>query len=368
MKNNKIRIGTVLILIISFVIVQTCTAVNRPVLKKGDTGTAVSSLQRNLKILGYLDHDPTGFFGDMTMKAVIRFQEEHGIYTDGKVGGNTYDKISYFLCKPLLSKGNTSNEVKSLQSDLYKLGFMDQEPTGYFGSITENAVLGFQKKHLKYASGKADLSTYLKIDTLLNKLKNIRIIIDPGHGGIDAGTSKGSIVESQTNLDMSKLLNNYLNECGCYSSLTRSKDISLDNLCSGKGTRQLRDLSARVNIINKSKASFFISIHVNSAPEVPSNTGSIVYYDNKLPESKILAQNIQKALNSVTINNLKRKSHTPQTGDYYILRNSKIPGVLVETAYITNSEERSLLSTNEYKSKIVKAILSGVRETSLRKK
>ncbi len=365
MKNNKIRIGTVLILIVSFVLVQTCTAVNKPVLEKGDTGAAVSSLQRNLKTLGYLDHEPTGFFGDLTMKAVIRFQEEHGIYADGKVGGNTYDKISYFMCKPLLSKGNKNNEVKSLQSDLLKLGFMDQEPTGFFGSITENAVLGFQKKYLKYASGKADLLTYLKIDTLLSKLKNTRIIIDPGHGGIDAGTSKGSIVESQTNLDMSKLLNNYLTECGCNSSLTRSKDISLDSLSRGSGTRQLRDLSARVNIINTSKAAFFVSIHVNSAPDVPSNTGSIVYYDNKLPESKILAQNIQKALNSITINDFKRKSHDPQTGDYYILRNSNIPGVLVETAYITNSEERRLLATSEYKRKIVKAILSGIRETSL---
>ena len=88
-------------------------------------------------------------------------------------------------------------------------------------------------------------------------------------------------------------------------------------------------MNARANIINESGAVLFVSIHADSLPDSPSTSGSVVYYNDKYPKSGELAKNIQKALNSVTA----RQSHDCQKADYYILRNSNVPGVLIETAY-----------------------------------
>ena len=119
-------------------------------------------------------------------------------------------------------------------------------------------------------------------------------------------------------------------------------------------------MNARANIINESGAVLFVSIHADSLPDSPSTSGSVVYYNDKYPKSGELAQNIQKALNSVTA----RQSHICQKADYYILRNSNVPGVLVETAFITNSRERQLLSTDSFRDKLAKAILEGIENTN----
>lgn len=185
------------------------------------------------------------------------------------------------------------------------------------------------------------------------------------YGGIDKGTSNGNIVESEVNLNIAKKLKNYLDQKGYNIVLTRNKDIALDSLSSISGTRQQRDLNARTNIINKSNAKMFISVHVNSCPESPSTSGSIVFYNEKLPESKIIAQNIQKALNGITIPNFKRETTGCAEENFYLLRNSNIPGVLVETAFVTNTKELSLLSNEAFKDKIAQAIASGIENSDL---
>lgn len=206
---------------------------------------------------------------------------------------------------------------------------------------------------------KNDELSQSKNETTSNKIK---IVIDPGHGGIDKGTSIGNVVESVITLDISKKLKSYLEKDGYNIVLTRDSDVALDNLSSISGTREDKDLDARTSIINKSQANLFISIHVNSYQESPSTSGSIVFYNDKLPQSIKLAQSIQKELNSITVSSFKRQSHDCEKANYYVLINSDIPGVLVETAFITNTSERELLTTETYKEKIAEAIKSGIED------
>ncbi len=357
-------IALIFLMFISVFVQSTHAVKERPVLKKGMENSEVTVLQGNLKKLGLFNQNPTGYFGDATEAAVIKFQKEHGIYIDGVVGPNTYNKIDVLLNKPVLKKGMNSKDVTSLQSDLKKLKFFNQDPTGYFGDITEIAIKNFQRQYLLNITGKADTLTYVKIDSLLNSSKGgITVVIDPGHGGIDKGTSKGNVVESEIALGISKKLKSYLTSDGYNIILTRDKDIALDSLSSKSGTREQKDLDARANIINKSQAKLFVSIHVNSYPLSSSVSGSIVYYNGKLPQSKILAQNIQKALNNIAVTGFKRQSHNCQEANYYVLVNSNIPGVLVETAYITNPNELKLLTTDAFRDKIAGAISSAVEST-----
>lgn len=270
--------------------------------------------------------------------------------------------------KPILKKGMSGIQVTQLQKNLKKLGYFTSNPTGVFGDITESSVKKFQQKYRIPITGVVAALTYNKLDILLKRADPIKIVVDPGHGGIDIGTSKDSVIESKVDLSISKKLKSFLDSDIYSAVLTRSTDIALDSRSNNGDTRQERDLNARTNIINKSGAKLFVSIHVNSYPESPSTNGSIVYYNDKYPQSRVLAQDIQKALNNLKIRNLKRQTNNSQTADYYVLKNSNIPGVIVETAFITNVKERQLLATDSFREKIAKAISTGIKEYSSMKK
>lgn len=340
---------------------QSLRRANGIILKKGMESSTVSDLQESLKKLGYFTGDITGFFGELTESAVIRFQREHGLSADGIPGANTYSKIEFLLNRPELKKGMTSSEVTVLQRNLKKLEFFSTEPTGYFGDITENAVKVFQSKNNLDVTGIADVLTYAKIDTLLYNISNgIKIVVDPGHGGFDSGTTRGNVYESSIVLDISRKIKGYLEQGGYDVILTREKDTGLDHLSAIEGSKVTRDLNARSSIINNANADLFVSVHVNSLPEYPSVSGSIVFYNAQIPQSKALAESIQKALNEIAVENSKRQSNKIKTAEFYVLKQSNVPGVLVETAFITNPDEFKLLKTDAFREQLAKAIVDGI--------
>lgn len=186
------------------------------------------------------------------------------------------------------------------------------------------------------------------------------IVIDPGHGGIDGGTSMKDVLEKEVNLDISKKLKVYLEQKGYKVIMTREEDISLEKLSSRGGSRHQRDLNARTDIINNSNAQLFLSIHGNFHSKNPNADGSIVFYYNKFVQNKSLAYCIQTALNNVPVDGKKRTIRDPQTGSYFLLKYSKIPGVIVETAFLTNSTELKLLMKDSFRDDIAKAIAEAV--------
>lgn len=190
--------------------------------------------------------------------------------------------------------------------------------------------------------------------------KNQIIVIDAGHGGIDGGTNKDGLLEKEVNLDIALRLKTIMELKGYTVVMTRNEDISLDSQDHSSTSRQKRDLNARVNIINSSNAQLFISIHVNCMAGKPTTDGSIVFYRDKYQQSKTLAYSIQRSLNNMTVNGKARTIHDPAQGDYYILNNSNVPGVIVETAFISNGDEKKLLATDEFRKQLASSIADGV--------
>lgn len=190
--------------------------------------------------------------------------------------------------------------------------------------------------------------------------KNGIIVIDPGHGGVDGGTSIEGILEKDINLDISQKLKLLLVQKGYTVIMTREEDISLEKLDNSQRARHTRDLNARVNIINNSNAQLFLSIHVNCNDKKPSTDGSIVFYNDKFEQSKELAYSVQRALNNMLVNGKKRTVHDPIKAKYFILNYSDVPGVIVETAFISNMKERQLLQNETFREEIAEAIATGV--------
>lgn len=191
---------------------------------------------------------------------------------------------------------------------------------------------------------------------------NAMIVIDPGHGGVDGGANRNGLLEKDINLDIAKKTSAMLEEKQYRVLMTRQEDVSLDGLNHSSKSRHLRDLNARADIINGSGADIFISIHVNCIARNPSANGSIVFYNGKHAGSKALAFCIQRALNGIETPEMDRKTHDPKVADFFLLRNAAIPGVLVETAFISNETEKMLLTDEGFKTRLAAAIAQGAAQ------
>ncbi|KUO69347.1 MAG: peptidoglycan-binding protein [Clostridia bacterium BRH_c25] len=151
-------------------------------LKSGMKGEAVTRLQQDLKKLGYFSASPTGYYGDITIKAVKNLQKSHGIARDGVAGNDTLSLINRLLdgssgtasggtsisiSGKVLKKGTSGKEIVNLQSDLKKLSLFTLQSTGYYGDATEKAVKNLQKKNGLLQDGVAGNATISLINRLL---------------------------------------------------------------------------------------------------------------------------------------------------------------------------------------------------------
>ncbi|MBP2655368.1 MAG: cwlD [Firmicutes bacterium] len=175
------------------------------------------------------------------------------------------------------------------------------------------------------------------------------IVIDPGHGGIDGGAQYNGLAEKNITLALALKLAQVIRENGASVVFTREGDI--DYYTRGKGGKR-NDLLKRIEIINNSGASLFVSIHTN-AIRGKEWFGAEVYYHPKLEENKELAETIQQALKNFPPGN-KRKSKKDL--DILVLKNTNIPGVLVEAGFLSNPREADLLADDEYQLKLARYI------------
>ncbi|MCX7779954.1 MAG: N-acetylmuramoyl-L-alanine amidase [Negativicutes bacterium] len=190
-------------------------------------------------------------------------------------------------------------------------------------------------------------------DINLDALKDRRIAIDPGHGGIDDGASGNGIVEKNVNLAISLKLAEILRGRGAQVTMTRDSDI--DFYTRGKGGKR-NDLAKRVDIINQSGAELFVSIHVNSI-RGGNIAGAQVFYGGGRPESKLLAETMQQYLKEFPPGN---KRQAKQDMDIIVLNATNIPGVLIETGFLSNKNEAGRLASVDYQQKLAEQIAKAI--------
>ncbi len=181
------------------------------------------------------------------------------------------------------------------------------------------------------------------------------IVIDAGHGGIDAGVRgiNTSTKESDINLSISKYLRGYFVDAGFNVVMTRTKQGGLYGT-SSKGFK-MRDMVKRKETIEKSNADMVISIHQNFCP-VPSKRGGTVFFNPESQCGKSLAQHIQNSINDMKGN---AAQNSILSGDYYMLKCTQSPSVIVECGFLSNPEDEALLITDEYRKSIAYAIFKG---------
>lgn len=155
--------------------VQAQTYYTQNMLKTGFRGNMVKDLQLRLKNLKYFRASTTGYYGPITTKAVKEFQKDAGLYPDGVAGPKTL---------AVLDKIVSQDKVKILQTQLKNLNYFHANITGYYGSITKEAVKQFQRDYGLHVDGIAGPATMAAIQRAAPRTSR----------GSTAGTSKNLLI------------------------------------------------------------------------------------------------------------------------------------------------------------------------------
>ena len=182
-----------------------------------------------------------------------------------------------------------------------------------------------------------------------------RIVVDPGHGGIDPGCHRDDTYEKEIVLQIAAHLSEILRELGADVFVTRESDIELSHLTDSESTRHRRDLAARVLLAKEHDATLLLSLHVNSAGS-SSMGGAMIFYHPGSQEGRRVGEHILSELRTVVPGN----QNSVLSANYYILRNAPMTAVLVETGFISNPTDRALLESDEGRRRIANAIANGL--------
>ena len=189
--------------------------------------------------------------------------------------------------------------------------------------------------------------------------KRLTVVIDAGHGGIDAGVvGKAGTKESEFNLIMSKELGEVLSKAGFRVVYTRK---SSDGLY-GKDNKDFkrRDMAARKKMIVDADPDLVISVHANKFPG-DDRRGAQVFYDDLNGSGKKIAELVQDNVNVLNKKNVGR-TFDALKGDYYILKCTKNPSIIIECGFLSNIYDEELLNDPSYRMSLAEAIADGVSD------
>lgn len=186
------------------------------------------------------------------------------------------------------------------------------------------------------------------------------ILIDAGHGGMDGGTSAADgTLEKDINLSIAKKLDCMLKAAGFNTVMLRTTDELIgDNSLSTIRARKVSDIKTRLEIAQSYPDSILVSIHQNHY-SVEKYNGAQVFYSPNLLESRLIAQSVQDAV----VNNIQpfNVRQIKQSGsNIYLLYNCRIPSIMVECGFLSNTEESQKLKNDEYQKQMSFSILNGI--------
>jgi len=334
--------------------------VDNPVLSNGETENYVLSLNN---AEGYSDfrltiqkEDGSTFDLESTEQVdnLVKFsrvftEEEKGQYSVTTLH-YVYNGKSYYL------------NFSDLEMDV-KFG-VDQEYDGYDATLpdlTEDSissegiieVTDVNKAEEEIVNGVASQPATMSVDEFSRHATGgMTICLDPGHGGSDSGATAFGAKESDLTLKIAQYCKEELAKYDVNVVMTRTTDTRLSE-------EAAMDLKNRVEVAKKAGASYFISIHINSAANSAAK-GAEVYYPNTSGNKNLstngqnLAKAIQSQLAALGLYNrgIKIRNYTDGTTsydptssdkDYYgVIRYAKeanISGLIVEHCFISNKEE-----------------------------
>ena len=177
------------------------------------------------------------------------------------------------------------------------------------------------------------------------------IVLDPGHGGSDAGAiGPSGVTEKSVSLAVSLKAQRLLTNSGYQVVMTRTTDVDV----AAPGVSDATELQARVDKAPPN-AALFISVHCNAFSNGGAN-GVETYHAPTAVKGERLARLLNEEL--IRLGGLNNRG--VKAARFYVMTHSQCPASLIELGFITNPREERLLASDDYQQKLAQAITNAV--------
>ena len=167
------------------------------------------------------------------------------------------------------------------------------------------------------------------------------VVIDAGHGGHDVGGQWGRVYEKHLALDTSVRLEKHLKRMGYRTVMTRRGDYFLT-------------LPQRCQIANRYRNAIFVSVHFNYTWK-QDVSGLETFYFNS--EGQKIANHVQNRMIRYT----RSVDRNEKFSRFYVIRNTKMPSILVEGGFVSNEPERKRMKSARFREALARAIADGIQ-------
>ena len=226
---------------------------------------------------------------------------------------------------------------KAAVSDAVKVSL---EPASRSEKKDARIVLDVKKSSLPDESSQSQYNGFAKI-----------IVLDPGHGGSDAGAiGSAGVREKTVSLAVSLKAQRLLANAGYQVVMTRTTDIDV----AAPGVSDATELQARVDKAPPN-AALFISVHCNAF----SNSGANGVETYHAPNA-VKGERLARLLNEELIKFGGLNNRGVKAARFYVMTHSQCPASLIELGFITNPREERLLASDDYQQKLAQAITNAV--------
>jgi N-acetylmuramoyl-L-alanine amidase len=201
------------------------------------------------------------------------------------------------------------------------------------------------------------------------------VFIDPGHGGVYNQAQANGLIEKNVNLWLSLELRSQLQTAGFDVGMTRTTDVALTTrdlntwhwdaargiwrfYKDGKvmGDPPTDDLQARCNAANNAGADVYVSIHMNGS----TSTGARGTETWSAPDDE-LGNSLSRYVQQAMIQETGMVNRGSKEIDFYVLKWTNMPAILIEGGFITNPTDASLLRTQAFRARMAKGIVTGLQ-------
>jgi N-acetylmuramoyl-L-alanine amidase CwlD len=178
---------------------------------------------------------------------------------------------------------------------------------------------------------------------------NRLIVLDPGHGGSDSGAEHNGLTEKVLTLDIARRLRALLIARGWQVKMTRDSDVDVYQANDSAHD----ELQARCDLANAAGARMFVSIHINSFTSSDLQGTTTYYYH---PQDLAFASAVENKL----IATLGTQNDGAQHANFYVIRHTTMPAILVETAFLSNPDDAARLRNEGFRQSVASAISDGI--------
>ncbi|MGI8870869.1 MAG: N-acetylmuramoyl-L-alanine amidase [Mycobacteriales bacterium] len=266
-------------------------------------GDDVSALQSRLLEMGYDVGRLDGVLGARTYRALRLFQADYGLQADGSCGPGT---------------------LRALQ----QLG---------------RKVTGGRPQFLREAAAVASLGP-----SLIGR----RVVIEPGHGGEDSGSSFGDTSEADLVWDLAGRIEGRLAAAGVGANLTRGFNTNPSEI-------------DRIDFANRSQADLMLSLHADSGLTEAPNGVATYYFGTGAGVTSTIGERLAALIQREIVARTGLRDCRTHGRSWDLLRRTQMPAVRVEVGYITNPADRALLNSATTRNTIAEAVVVAVQRLYL---